>query len=106
MFYEKGVDTLHDATELRQTRILNSGAKLPTPLWIALIAGGVISIGFTYFFGVANFPAQALMVSALASIVGLVLFLILSLDLPFTGDVGVGPASMRDVLQEFPHYRL
>jgi hypothetical protein len=29
--------------------------------------------------------------------------LILSLDLPFTGDVGVGPAAMKDVLEEFAH---
>jgi hypothetical protein len=105
-FYEEAVTTLHGASELREKRILNSGAELPGPLWLALIAGAVISIGFTYFFGVANFSAQVLMVSALASIVGLVLFLILSLDLPFTGDVGVGPSAMRDVLHEFRHYRL
>jgi hypothetical protein len=34
-------------------------------------------------------------------VIALVLFLILSLDLPFTGDVGVGPSAMKDVLAEF-----
>ena len=69
-----------------------------------LIAGAVISIGFTYFFAVKNRAAQVLMVSAFASTVGLVLFLVLVLDLPFTGDVGVGPTSMERVIEEFPHY--
>ena len=47
---------------------------------------------------------SALMVSALASTVGLVLFLILVLDLPFTGDVGVRPEAIRGVIHEFGHY--
>jgi hypothetical protein len=104
VIYDKAVDRLHEATELRRTRVLNSGNQLPGPLWGVLIAGAVISIGFTYFFGVRSRAAQVLMVAAFSSSVGLVLFLILVLDLPFTGDVGVGPTSMERVIGEFPHY--
>jgi Protein of unknown function (DUF4239) len=103
-FYNQASDQLHALTDLRRKRILKSGSQLPSPLWIVLIAGAIISIGFTYFFGVANFRAQALMVAALASIIGLVLFLVLSLDLPFTGDVGANPRPIEDVIHEFPHY--
>lgn len=103
-FYEEAVPRLLDAGELRRERVLSSGTHLPVPVWVVLIAGAAISVGFTYFFGVKNFVAQALMVSALAAITGLVLFLILSLDLPFTGDVGVEPTAMKDVLEEFAHY--
>lgn len=102
--YDKAVERLHDATELRRERILGSGTQIPGPLWAVLIAGAVISIGFTYFFGIKSRAAQVLMVSAFASIVGLVLFLVLVLDLPFTGDVGVGPTSMERVIEEFQHY--
>lgn len=102
-FYQEAVTRLVDTSELRRRRVLTSGTQLPVPVWIVLIAGAAISVGFTYFFGVRNFVAQALMVGALAAITGLVLFLILSLDLPFTGDVGVGPAPMREVAAEFAH---
>jgi hypothetical protein len=102
-FYQEAVTHLLDAGELRRTRVLSSGTQLPLPVWIVLIAGAAISVGFTYFFGVKKFVAQALMVGALAAITGLVLFLILSLDLPFTGNVGVGPTAMKDVLDEFAH---
>jgi hypothetical protein len=44
------------------------------------------------------------MISALASIIGLVLFLILVLDLPFTGGVGIRPDAMQRILGEFGHY--
>jgi hypothetical protein len=103
-FYAEAVTRALDASELRRTRVLSSGTQLPGPVWLVLLAGAAISVGFTYFFGVKNFVAQALMVGSLAAITGLVLFLILSLDLPFTGDVGVGPDSMKDVLVEFAHF--
>ena len=72
-------------------------------MWAVLIVGGIISVAFTYFFGVRSFAAQALMVASLAALVGLVLALILSLDLPFTGGVGIGPDRMRDAIAEFDH---
>jgi hypothetical protein len=105
-FYSNAVTSLQRVSELRRARILMSGDELPLPLWTALIVGAMISIGFTYFFGVRNFRAQALMVAALSSMIGVVLFLILALDLPFTGDISVGPTAMRAVLHELPHYVL
>lgn len=100
-FYDAAIGNLHEASELRRQRIDTSGRQLPTSLWGVLIVGGIISIGFTYFFGVRSLAAQVLMVSALAALIGLVLALIISLDLPFTGDVGVGPDAMRGALEEF-----
>ena len=105
-FHEQAIERLSEATELRRTRIFDSSSALPAPLWGVLIAGGLLTVGFTYFFGVASFRAQLLMVAALASMIGLVLFLILVLDLPFTGDVGVRPARMQRIIEEFRHYSM
>jgi hypothetical protein len=102
-FYDAAVDSLHDISEIRRARIATSGKELLTPMWAVLIVGGVISVAFTYFFGVRSFAAQALMVSALAALIGLVLALILSLDLPFTGGIGVGPDRMRGAIAEIDH---
>lgn len=104
-FYDQATTQLHTLTELRAKRIQESGEQLPLPLWIVLIAGAAISIGFTYFFGVADFRAQVTMVAALASLIGLVLFLVLALDLPFSGDVGASPEPIQQAIEEFPHYQ-
>lgn len=101
VFYDATVTTLHEVTENRRARIATSGNELLSPMWAVLILGGVISVGFTYFFGVRSFAAQALMVGSLAALIGLVLALILTLDLPFTGDIGVGPDRMRGAIAEF-----
>jgi Protein of unknown function (DUF4239) len=103
-FYDHAITRLHDASELRRERVAESGSRVPDPIWGVLIAGALITIGFTYLFGVENFRAQALMLSALSSLIGLALFLILVLDLPFTGDLGVDPSLMRDIVRQFPSF--
>jgi hypothetical protein len=101
-FMHQAIRVLHDATELRETRIDESDDKIPSPVWAVLIVGAFITVGFTYFFGVKNLGAQLLMVGALSSLIGLTMFLILALDLPFTGGVAVDQSAMREAIHEFP----
>ena len=100
----QAVGDVSAAAEARRTRVEDSSTSLPTPLWVVLILGGVITIGFTYFFGLKRFLAQALMVSTLAAIIGLSLVVILTLDLPFTGDVAAEPTALIDEMNEFCSY--
>ena len=102
-FYTQAIGGLHDISELRRDRIEASGAELPIAMWGVLIIGAVISVAFTFLFGVRSFLAQALMVASLAALIGIVLALILALDLPFTGGLSVGPDSMQDAIEEFDH---
>jgi hypothetical protein len=103
-FVTQAVTDLSTAAEARRTRIEDSAKTLPKPLWAVLILGGVMTIGFSLFFGLRSFAAQATMVSIIAALVGLSLFVILSLDLPFTGDVGVHPEALKDEINEFCAY--
>jgi hypothetical protein len=100
-FYTESVKRLNDIEQARRERVLASSTALPGPLWLVLLAGAIVTIGFTYFFGVSNFRAHMLMVVALAAIIGLILFLLMALDLPFTGALAVRPSAMREVIGEF-----
>jgi tryptophan-rich sensory protein len=102
-FYEQAITALHTASELRRERIAASGTRVPATLWVVLIMGAAISIAFTYFFGVKSLRTQVLLISSLAALVGLVLAVILSLDLPFTGGMAVEPDAMKNALAEFSH---
>jgi hypothetical protein len=53
------------------------------------------------FFPVKAVRVQAVMVGALAAMTALMLFLVLSLDLPFTGDLAVKPTAMNEAIAEF-----
>ena len=101
--YDDTIRRVNDLAEDRRGRLLDSKGELPAVLWVVLLAGGIITVGFTFFFGISNVWAQILMVTALAATISLSLFLVLALDLPFTGDLSVRPHAMQEALREFPH---
>ena len=97
VFFEKSVEKLNEAAELRRERILAAGPGIPSILWTVLICGGLITI----FFGTENFIAQLIMSSMLSTLVALSLFTIMTLDFPFTGSVTISPEIFRTVLVHF-----
>ena len=74
-------------------------------IYAVLLAFAVIIQCFTYFFGLESFTAQAIMVSTLAAIIALSLFVILALDLPYTGDVAAKPDALEAEINEFCSYK-
>jgi hypothetical protein len=73
-------------------------------MWVVLLAAGMITIGFSFFFGIENVWAQVLMVAALAATISLVLFLILTLDQPFSGVAAIEPEAFLQLENTFDHW--
>ena len=101
MRYNQMVAQLHDLGNARRERLLAAGQGLPPILWIVLILGGVITVGFTYLFGLENTLMHLLMVAALAMIISLSLFTVAALDQPFKGDIRIHPDAFEQVLERF-----
>jgi hypothetical protein len=80
--------------------------SLPTVLWVVLIVGGIVTVGFAYLFGMENSWAHALMVGSLAGVIALVLFTIAAMDHPFSGGARVGPEAFELVLKRFETSKL
>jgi hypothetical protein len=99
--YEQGFERMHDLAEARRDRLLEAKQGLPSILWVVLIAGGIIVVGFTYLFGLDSTMIHLLMVAALAAIISLVLFTVAALDFPFKGDITIGPDAFKQVLSRF-----
>jgi len=76
----------------RNERLDSADGSVPMILWLVLIAGAVITLGYPAFFGTMNVVAQALMTATLAALVALVLVPAILLDFPFTGDVVLSSA--------------
>lgn len=92
------------AGDARRTRVDDSSSELSPVMWAVLIAGGILTVGFCYFFSLESFASQAAMISILATLITLSLFLILTLDLPFTGTVATHPTALTDEIHEFCSY--
>jgi hypothetical protein len=83
MRYNEMLEQLHDLGNARRERLLAAEQGLPPILWVVLILGGVVTVGFTYLFGLENTVVHLLMVAALALIVSMSLFTVAALDYPF-----------------------
>lgn len=70
-------------------------------LWMVIVVGGFITVGFTYLFGFEEFRLEIMMNGTLALLIGLVLFLMISLDFPFRGGITVEPTSFEKALAVF-----
>jgi hypothetical protein len=104
--YAEGLDQVQRLADARRTRLVVAEESLPTVLWVVLIVGGIVVVGFAYLFGMENTGAHALMVVSLAGVIALVLFTIAAMDRPFTGAARVGPEAFELVLERFETSKL
>ena len=100
VWLETMIDRLNSIDEWRSRRFLLVESSVPTPLWILLICGGLVTILFAALFGAEHGPTQMIMVSALAALIAFTLFLITAIDHPFSGAVRVEPEAFRHVLEQ------
>jgi Protein of unknown function (DUF4239) len=86
-------ETLHAYNEMIKARRLRLDAVntgLPTVMWAVIIIGAFIGLSASFFFKVEDARLHGVEVLLLAVFIGLIIFMILSLDRPFRGDLGVG----------------
>jgi hypothetical protein len=72
----------------RSTRILDAKPRIPPLLWCALIFGGLALITLTGFLRLTSNRGHIILTSTVAVLLGLLLFLVFTLDHPF-GPLGV-----------------
>jgi hypothetical protein len=101
VLYDQGLERVHQLADARGERLLEAQEGIPGILWVVLLIGGALTIGFTYLFGLENNTTHTLMVAALALVICLILFTVAALNYPFRGDVRVGPDAFEQVLGRF-----
>jgi hypothetical protein len=96
--YDHGLTRAHELSDARRLRLFEANARIPTILWIILLAGGVITVGFTYLFGLTSTRVHTFMVVALTVFVTSILFTIYTLEHRFSGDTGLPPEAFEQAL--------
>ena len=101
VLYDQALTRMHGVSDARRLRLLETTESLPGILWVVLVGGGVVTVCFTYLFGLKNNVAHALMVAALTLLVCGILFTIGALEYPFAGVSKVQPNAFEEVLRLF-----
>ena len=100
-FYSESLGKLNELGESRRLRLISSAASIPSVMWILLVVGAVLTIGYLYLFAIPVPWLQHLMIGSVAGLLAFILFMILALDHPFSGDVKVTPDAYQSVLASF-----
>ena len=96
-WYDESIQRLNQLGEQRRDRLLSIQTAVPTVMWVVLLGAGAVTIGFSFLFGTRNAWAHAVMSSALALTIGIVLLSILALEHPFGGLTRVSPEAFHQV---------
>ncbi|HTU70546.1 MAG TPA: hypothetical protein VMF11_09530 [Candidatus Baltobacteraceae bacterium] len=85
----------------RDARLSEDSTGLNGVMWFVVLAGGFITVAFTSLFGFRQSAMQTAMLGALALLIGMVIFLTMSLDFPFRGAVRVEPHAFERAQRVF-----
>jgi Protein of unknown function (DUF4239) len=84
----RAYSSMIEARRLRLDAVLTG---LPGVLWCVIVVGALVSLSSTFFFQVEDARLQRIQVVLLAVFIGLLIFIIFTLDRPFRGDLGLQP---------------
>ena len=85
----------------RTLRFNDVAKSLPGILWVLLIGGGTLTVGFSFLFHMENVAVQGIMTAITAALIAGTLFFIVNLDRPFSGPQHVPPEPFVHMLDHF-----
>ncbi|GAA1149501.1 hypothetical protein F4556_004689 [Kitasatospora gansuensis] len=103
--YQQLVADVEQLASERRARLNQTDDVVPNLLWVALIIGAVVTVGFTFFFGLPNLLVQIVMVVTMTGLMALLLVTIKEMDYPFDGLYGIDPEAFRVFLSRLPPVR-
>jgi hypothetical protein len=92
-------------TQNHRTRVISATHGVAPVMWLVLIVGGIFTVIFTYFFGVANLKVQVLMTMLVAVTLSLNVYLVWVFGNPMATDLGVKPGPFELDLVIFDNFK-
>jgi hypothetical protein len=101
--YRDLLEQRDDRTKERRLRLFEAEPAVSTPVWVILVLGGLLTVGFVLLFTDRReaFAVQAALIGTVAAMVAASLTLVWFLDHPYEGDSGsVEPEEMERTIEE------
>ena len=97
--YQQALDSGSQLGNARRERIQQAAEGIPSLLWGALVIGGIVTVGFAYFFGMKSKAAHAIVMFSLLLIFTCLVLVVFELNYPFGGIVKVTPEAFKLALK-------
>jgi len=82
---------LNELATYRSLRQTDASAEIPVEIWVPLLLGGLITMLFATMINMQSTRLHIMVNGLLGAFIGLVFFIILILDHPFTGQIKIEP---------------
>lgn len=100
ILYAQILVNLNDLAKYRNLRYQAMHEELPSAIWIGVVVGAMITISFTFLFGTENVWAHIIMMSLLAALIAVVVYVVIEMDHPAMGEVNIGfPRGYSKILE-------
>ena len=86
--------------EARRGRVDSVERRLPGVMWTVILLGAFISMVSAFYFPVHDARVHRVQVGLLATFIALVIFIIMALDRPYDGDLGLKPKPYEVVYKQ------
>jgi hypothetical protein len=99
LLHQQSLQQYNTLVELVRLRLNSLDSGLPAALWGVLYAGAVLTVIPTFFFSMRSMTLHLILTAILAGLIGMLVFLIISMDEPFRGESGIdstGFEQLRD----------
>jgi len=94
------VGKFNELAMLRRLRMLSIGNGLPGAVWIVTIIGALTCISFFWFLLMEEYWIQVVLTVTASFFIGTMIFLIVMLDNPYTGEIAISTESFELVQEE------
>jgi hypothetical protein len=98
--YQQELASVNALSAARRDRLVAMNDTISEPIWVVLIIGGVITVGFCLLFGLENKAVHVGIVASLAVLIALSLLLIKNMQYPYAGDPHIGPEAFEIFLSQ------
>jgi hypothetical protein len=98
IWYSQSVAKIDSLMNARLERQFFMHEHLGCMMWTLLIVGAIITVSFLFFFGIESLMHHLLMTSLLVGYLSFMLYLVYSLDHPFTGAQAIEPTALEQNL--------
>ncbi len=100
--FRESLKLIAQVDDNRNERLDSANGSVPPILWLALVMGALIALGYPAFFATPNLGAQLAMTASIAALVALAFLPAVVLDYPFTGEVSLSPEPFIHAMKPIP----